>query len=50
MLRFTWSVRKLVIVDQNKPVIRNDDNKCIELTCSFAHSMIVSANVRTKIR
>ena len=49
-LVFTWSVRKLVLVDGNDPVIRNEDNKCIELTCSFVHSMLVSANVSTEVR
>ena len=49
-LVFTWSVRKLVLVDGNDPVIRNEDNKCIELTCSFVHSMLVSANVSTELR
>jgi len=50
-LNFTWSIRKLIVVDPNDVIVRLDNDKCIELSCLFdAKELLTSDAVDPELR
>ena len=50
-LNFTWSVRKLVVVDANDPVVRLDEDKCLLFSCLFdAKELVTSGKIGPELK
>ena len=50
-LNFTWSVRKLVVVDANDPVVRLDVDKCLQFSCFFdAKELVTSGRISPELK
>ena len=43
-LNFTWSVRKLYLVDSNSAVARLEEDTCLEFSCLFDAKELVSSD------